>query len=210
LEGGTSEEAVERVGVSEFDGLTREELLGIILELRRSVDVLTERVCALTKENEELRSGLGGGKVIPSWVKANKPARIEKQRKRRHKAFVRRREIPTQVVEHALERCPDCGRPLSGGTEHHARQVIEIPVAPVRVIEHRMIARYCGVCKKTYMPKLDLSGEVVGTHRVGIGLMRLVAYLNSAGRMTKRTIQSFVKAMYGLHLGLGEIIAILH
>ena len=159
-EEGTSEEAVERVGMSEFDGLTREELLGMVLDLRQSVDVLTERVCALEAENEELRSRLGGGgKVIPSWVKANKPARIEKERKRRHKAFVRRRETPTEVVEHALERCPDCGRPLSGGTEHHARQVIEIPVAPVRVIEHRMTARYCGVCRKRY---IGLSSRTLG------------------------------------------------
>lgn len=197
--------------MSKFDGLTREELLGMVLDLGQSVDVLTARVCALEAENEELRSRLGGGvKVIPSWVKANKPTRAKKERKRRKKSFTRRRETPTEIVEHALDRCPACGRSLSGGTEHHGRQVIEIPVAPVRIIEHRVIARYCGVCRKIYVPKLDLSGEVVGTHRVGIGLMSLVAYLSSAGRMTKRTIQSFVKAMYGVHVGLGEITAILH
>lgn len=197
--------------MSKFDGLTREELLGMVLDLRQSVDVLTERVCALEAENEELRSRLGGGgKVVPSWVKANKPARIEKERKRRKKSFTRRRETPTEVVEHALEVCPDCGRKLGGGTEHHSRQVIEIPAAAAQVIEHQVIARYCGVCGKIYVPKLDLTGQVVGTHRVGIRLMSLVAYLSSAGRMTKRTIQSFVEAMYGVHLGLGEITKILH
>ena len=90
------------------------------------------------------------------------------------------------------------------------RQVIEIPVAPVRVIEHRIVAGYCGVCQKRYMPRLDLTGEVVGNHRVGIRLMSLVAYLAIKGRMTKRTIQSFLEAMHGLHLGLGEITSILH
>ena len=88
--------------------------------------------------------------------------------------------------------------------------MIEIPVMPVRVIEHRIIAGYCGVCGKRYMPKLDLSGEVVGSHRVGVRLMSLIAYLSIKSRMTKRTIQSYLEAMYGLHLGLGEITNILH
>ena len=58
-----------------------------------------------------------------------------------------------------------------------------VAVMPVRVIEHRIIAGYCGVCGKRYMPKLDLSGEVVGSHRVGIRLMSLIAYLAIKGRM---------------------------
>ena len=185
--------------------------MGIILEQREGIASLQDEVAVLRAEVEELRSQLGsGGGGVPHWVKPNRPKGAKKQRKMRHKAFVRRRETPTEIVEHALERCPDCGRPLSGGTVHHVRQVIEIPVAPVRIIEHRFIARYCGVCGRTYLAKPDLSGEVVGKHRVGIRLMSLVTYLNTIGRMTKRTIQAFLETMYGLHLGLGEITKILH
>ena len=192
--------------MEEFDGLSREELVGIILEHR-------ELVLALSKEVEELRSQLGGGgtgRVMPPWPKANRPERLGKDRKKRKKSFVRRRETPTEVVYRALETCPDCGRALSDGTVKWYRQVIEIPVMPVRVIEHRIIAGYCGVCQKRYMPRLDLSEEVVGKHRVGVRLMSLVAYLAIKGRMTKRTIQSYLEAMYGLHLGLFEITNILH
>ena len=152
--------------------------MGIILEQREGIASLQDEVAVLRAEVEELRSQLGsGGGGVPHWVKPNRPKGAKKQRKMRHKAFVRRRETPTEIVEHALERCPDCGRPLSGGTVHHVRQVIEIPVAPVRIIEHRFIARYCGVCGRTYLAKPDLSGEVVGKHRVGIRLMSLVTYL---------------------------------
>ena len=181
-------------------------MVGTILELR-------ELVLALSKENEELRSQLGGGgagRVAPPWAKAGRPERPKKDRRKGKKSYVRLRETPTEVVYHAPQTCPDCGRPLSDGTVKWPRQVIEIPVAPVRVIEHRIVAGYCGVCQKRYMPRLDLSGEVVGKHRVGIRLMSLVAYLAIKGRMTKRTMQSFLEATHGLHLGLGEITSILH
>lgn len=218
-------QAVEDEGVSEFDSLSREELVEIvqeqqgtileqhrgIVQLQGAVEALKARVSALEKENEQLRSRLGGGgKAAPHWVKPNRPQRRKKQRKKRQSCFVRRRETPTELVEHALEACPECGRRLSGGTVHHSRQVIEIPVTPVRIIEHRVIARYCGVCGKIRMPKLDLSGEVVGRHRVGARLMSLVAYLYIVGRMPKERIQKLLKALYGLHLGLGEMSKILH
>ena len=51
----------------------------------------------------------------PSWVKANRPARPGKERKRRPHGFARRREEPTHRVEHATARCPDCQLPLQGG-----------------------------------------------------------------------------------------------
>jgi hypothetical protein len=204
--------------VSNLDSLSREELVVIIheqrralLELQDAVEALNARVSTLEEENEDLRSRLGGGgKTTPHWVKPNRAGRRKKQRKKRHKSFVRPREAPTEIVEHALDECPDCGRKLSGGTVHHSRQVIEIPITPVRVIEHRVIARYCGVCGKTHMPKLDLSGEAIGTHRVGVRLMSLVSYLYIVGRMPKERVQGFLEALYGLHLGLGEITKILH
>lgn len=196
--------------MNEFDSLSREGLVEVILEQGQTITQLQEEVARLRRENEELRSRLGGGKAAPSWVKPNRPERKKKERKKRLKWFVRRRETPTEVVEHALETCPDCGRKLSGGTVHHSRQVIEIPATPVRIIEHQVIARYCGVCGKTHMPKLDLSGEVVETHRMGVRLMSLVAYLYIVGRMPKERIQRFLEAVYGLHLGPPEITKILH
>ena len=204
--------------MSDVDSLSREELIGVIqrqrqafLEQREVVVKLQEEVAVLKAEVEKLRSQLGtGGGGAPHWVKPNRAKAAKKRRKKRPNAFVRRSETPTEIVEHALERCPDCGRKLSGGTVKWKRQVIEITVAQFDVIEHRFIVRYCGVCRKSYVAKPDLSGEVVGKHRVGIRLMSLVAYLNMVGRMTKRTIQAFLESMYGLHLGLGEITKILH
>ena len=105
--------------MNESDGLGREKLVATIVELRRVNAVLVERVEFLEAEVERLRGGLpgGGSKVVPDWVKPN--------RKERTQSFVRRREIPTEVHEHALDQCPKCGRKLCGGWLHRTRQYVE-------------------------------------------------------------------------------------
>ena len=61
-----------------------------------------------------------------------------------------------------------------------------------------------------HIPSVVLSQDVVGNHRVGVGLMSLVAYLHITGRIPLRTIQKLLEMVYGLHLGTGEIVDILH
>jgi transposase len=185
-------------------------------ELAAENAVLKERLALLESEVEMLRSMLsGGGKGSSAtpFVKPNRQQRREQERserKKRKSSFGRRRETPTEVVEHAVDVCPDCGLKLSGGWVHGGRQVIEIPETPVRVIEHQLIARYCGVCGKRHIPKLDLSGQVVGKSRLGIKLMSLIADLATNCRMPHRTIQRLLFSLYGLRISLGEISEVLH
>lgn len=199
--------------MSGLDKLTREELTALVLRQHETIGRLTEQVSALEAEVERLRSQVGGGKGAPEWVKPNRKERREQERterKKRKDSSVRRREAPTEIVQHAVERCPDCGRRLRGGWVHRVRQVIEIPETPVRIIEHQVMARHCGVCNKVHIPKLDLSGEVVGKHRVGVRLMSLVAKLHTECRVPLKTIQNSIRTLYGLHLSLGELCGILH
>ncbi len=200
--------------MSEQSKPTYEELEARVSQLEGLVPQLVARIGDLEKENEDLRARLSGGDgsspSVPDWVKPNRKERRAAERKKRKKSFVRRRETPTRVVEHAHSKCPDCGRALTGGTVKRLRQVIDIPIVPVDVVEHRFIARRCGYCGKSHVPKVDLSGQVVGKHRVGVNLMSLISYLSTVGRMTKRTIQGLLKALYGLQLSVGEISEILH
>lgn len=192
-----------------MDELTREELISIILELR-------EKVAALEKENAELRArlGMGGGSnVKPEWVKPNRVERRaaeREERKRRKHSFVRRREVPTREVRHAVERCPDCGRSLSGGWEVSRHQVIEIPDTPIEIIDHVLIARRCGICGRTHIPTLSAVDGVVGKSRIGVRLMSLVATLAIEKRMPQRSIQRLLEGLYSVHISLGEITEILH
>jgi len=197
--------------MQDLEQLSKAELIAIILELREEVAALREEVARLREENQGPPSEQNGAdKSIPHWVKANRQKREKKERKKRPNAFVRRKDTPTETVCHAMERCPDCGRKLSGGWVHHTRQVIEIPVTPVRIIEHAIVARRCGVCGERYIPEVDLSQDVIGNHRVGLRLMSYVAYLHIIARIPLRTIQNLLVLQYGLHLGLGELTEILH
>ena len=192
--------------VSDLEKLSKEDLIAIILELR-------ERVSALEAENEELRCGKPGSGGAPEWVKPNRKERREQERAERKKragSFVRRRDEPTEIVEHAVDRCPDCGRELAGGWVAKRRQVIETPEMSVRVIEHRAIARYCGVCGKVHRGKIDLTGLVVGKMRFGIRMVSLVSQLSTVCRMPVSRIQRLLRSLYSLHVSAGAISEMLH
>jgi transposase len=192
--------------VSDLERLTKEELITIILELR-------ERIVALEAEIAELKGSKPGPGNPPEWVKPNRRERRaqerEERRKRKH-SFVRRREEPTETVEHAVENCPDCGRKLTGGWLAKRRQVIEIPETAIKIIEHQAIARRCGVCGTVHTAKIDLEGKVIGKMRFGVNLMSLVAQLASVHRMPIAQIQTFLMALYRLRISRGKISEMLH
>ena len=192
-----------------MDARSREELIA-------ENALLKERLASLEAEVEMLRSllsGSGSGSSAAPFVKPNRQQRREQdraERKKRNQSFARKREIPTEVVEHAVDICPGCGKKLSGGYVHGHRQVIEIPQTPVRVIDHVLIARRCGVCGKRHVPKLDLSDQVVGKSRLGVKLMSLIADMATNARMPHRIIQRMLHGLYGLRISLGEISDVLH
>jgi transposase len=198
------------------DTRTREELIADSAQLRAENAELKAKLAALEAEVEMLRntlSGGGKGSSAAPFVKPNRQQRREAERaerKKRRSSYVRKRDVPTEEVRHAVENCPDCGRKLSGGWEHARRQVIEIPDTPVKVIDHVLIARRCGVCCKVHIPKLTIAEGVIGKQRVGPRLMSLIATLSVAKRMPQRMIQKLLNGLFEVHISIGEINEVLH
>lgn len=185
---------------------SRETLLAIIAELRATIGQLQQRIAAL-----EARLNTRGSPGMPG----NKPASTrsaprEAGRKRRPHGFARVRMVPTQRVEHAVAVCPDCGTHLSGGWVQRTREVIEIPVVPVQVTEHVIIARVCPICERRRIPKVELGGVVVGQQRLGVNLVSLIVTLREAGRLPLRTIQWYLETVHQLHLSVGGIVQVIH
>lgn len=195
--------------MSNFDDLSREELVALVRQM-------AEQIAALQQEVETLRSqlrGRGPGNGLPPFVKPNRAQRRQeerKERKKRAQPCVRKREAPTERAPKAVEQCPDCGRKLTGGWVHDTRQLIELPETPIRVIEYRLIARRCGICRKVHIGKVGPEDGVVGKHRFGARFMSMVATLSIHCRMPKETIQGLLQSVYGVHVSTGEIIEILH
>lgn len=176
---------------------------------------LRSAMATLEQENAELRSRLGGdgGASAPEWVRPNRKQRRDAERqarKKRTQSFSRKRLVPTDIVYHALDTCPNCARKLSGGWEHDRRQVVDLPDARVRVTDNVRIARRCGVCGKRWIPKLELSGQVVDKCSFGVGMMSVIAAMSSVCRMPYRTIQKMLGLLYGVKISVGEVVGVLH
>ena len=188
--------------LEELDKLSKDELIALVLKLAK-------RIAQLEGERDDRNPAKA--KRAPSWVKASVPEPEEKQpRKQRPHGFARQREEPTHRVQHAAATCPHCQCNLTGGWIRRRRQVLHIPLAPVQVIDHEVIARQCPQCGREVVPKVDLSAEVVDQHRVSVQTMSLVATLREVGRLPVRTIQWYLDTLHRLRLSVGELVEILH
>jgi len=179
-----------------------------IAQLKTAVDTLQRRVSAF---EEQVRRKGGPGNGMPG----NKPASIPPQeppsvRRPRAHGSGRSRMKPTESEDHAMDACPDCGTPLDGGSVHRIREVIDLPITPVRVVEHRVIRRTCPVCKRRCTPQVDLDGVVLGQQRLSVNVLTLITTLREVGRLPVATIQWLLATVYHLPLSTGGITAVLH
>lgn len=164
---------------------------------------LVARIEELEAELAALRGAGGGGPLRPS--RPPRPPRKSGPRRKRPHAFTRPRSIATQQVTHAIDRCPDCGCVLRGGSVKRHREVIEIALAPATITDHQLVERVCPLCRKRCVPRLGPGDGVVGQHRFGPRLLALIVTLHQVGRMTVRPIQEHLATVFGVHVSLGAI-----
>jgi transposase len=113
------------------------------------------------------------------------------------------------MVQHAYARCPDCGYPLRGRAVQRRREVLEIPAAPVAVVEHQILKRYCPVCATYKTPHVSFAGLVLGQGRIGVRLASLIGALRTTYRLPLAQIQALLAQVFGLQLSAGGLQAIL-
>ncbi len=179
-----------------------------ISDLQVQVDRLTAEVRQLT---ERLSKGAGtGGKSMPGLKPQTAPVREKRPRQQRARGFGRLRMTPTEQVVHAPESCPECATPLRGGSVKRRREVIEIELPPVRVVEHVFVERHCPLCRKRWVPReRDVLGPVVGRRqRLGVGLRALIVVLREVGRLPFATIQWYLRTLHRLPLSVGALVAV--
>jgi len=184
-------------------------------ELRRLLATSQEQLAAALARISELEEEMGRRGGVPKFVKRSRPKQEASQLARKKRSAEhntsRKCEKPTRVERHALDECPECGYHLSGESVDYRRQVIELPPPqPVEVIEHEVVKRWCPHCERWRSPQLDLSGEVFGQGRIGVGIASLVVYLRTTLRLTVRQVQEYVATLHKLHLSVGEIVELTH
>ncbi len=189
------------------------ELVGFIREQAQTIALLQRQIEELRQEIARLEGQNPGGDKPkpepPAFVKPNKPSVPAHLRKKRMQASTRRCETPTNQIAHACSHCPDCGRAVSDGSEYTRRQLIELPPITPEITNHIRVTRYCGVCRKSCVPGLDLSATAVGQSRFGAQIHALVAYLRQQARLPARTIAGLLSALCRLTISDGEIVTML-
>ena len=183
------------------------EQQAVIAQQQAVIQELQRRIAAL---EEQLRRSGSGGAMPGTKPKTTRSKERKEQRKPRPRGFARQRMTPTETVDHALGHCSDCGIRLQGGWVQRTREVLELPMTPLRVVEHRFLAQVCPLCQKRWVAPADLDDVVVGKQRLGVGLVSLIATLRETGRLPIRTIQWLLDTVYELHLSVGGITAVLH
>lgn len=190
-----------------LEQLDRDALIELVLTLQARLTAVEAELAALRTEPPTPPPASPAS--APAFVRPNRPARSAKPRRKRTLQFARRRDSPTQVIEHVIDTCPDCGTVLVGGEVVRRRQVLDIPRVPVAVIEHVVRRRVCPQCGKAATATLELGDAVVGHHRVSTATMAYIGSLRTVGRLPIRTIQWLLAAVHGLHLSVGGIVGVL-
>lgn len=156
---------------------TNATLTGQIAELTARVTALLVALGAATGGDDTGASGGGTPKGMPGHKSHTPAPRPPTPRTKRILACVRRRMTPTVQVIHALDACPQCGTPLTGGSAKRTREVIEVPLVPAVVTEHVYLERCCPCCHTRHTPLVQLGQMVVGKARFGVGLTGLIVTL---------------------------------
>ncbi len=186
-----------------LDTASREELLRLVTDQQAVIAQLEARLREVEAQlrDEPPRRRMPGHKPP-------RPPRTEAAPPRRRRAanHGRPRSAPTRQVVHAVERCPQCACALVGGSVKRTREVLELPLPPVEVVEHVYLERVCPRCRRRWTPPSRLGDQVVGQGRLGSGLLSLIVALREEGRLPLRTIQWYLATVHGLTLSVGAIV----
>lgn len=177
--------------------LSKEELIAIILDLRKRIEVLEAEVARLRKNSSN-----SSKPPSSDIVKPPKPPAPSGRRTRRvggqpgHPRHERTMFTPEQIDqtrEYSLACCPDCGGRLKRqDDDDRVIQQVEIVVpVPVTVTEHRAHAYFCRHCDKAraaLMPK-----PVAKSGLIGPNLTAFVAYLKGVCHASFSTIRRFLR-----------------
>ena len=181
--------------------------------------LLEKRVETLERQLSELKRALGiavrktprNSSIPPGQApKANlKPGKKAKRGpKKGHAGRSRRRQEPDEVIACRVQCCRCCGLELAHLLQHEAarHQVLDIP--PMRPIVREVVryGRYCPACGSyqwAECPQGYEHGRVVGPHLEG-----LVLYLHAAHPLSYQRVQTLLRELSGVELGIGTLVNI--
>jgi transposase len=204
---------------SGIEGLSKDELIDLVLELHAANEALREENAQLRERVGKLEAKLKGppktpknSSVPPSAGRKANSRKSSGRRKRGaqkgHKGASRHRGEPDVTIECRAQRCPECGADLSNADQHFvgSNQVIEIPpVKPVVVQATRYgcTCPQCGAVAEGVYPA-GMEPERVFGRRVET----LVTYLHEVHHLSYVRLQTVMQVLTGLVISVGALVNI--
>jgi hypothetical protein len=193
-----------------------EEVVLLREENKRLRELLEQALARIAKLEVELEQARNSPPSPPTLVKAStskKKGDDKQPRRKRAKEQngSRKRDTPTQTIQHKVEQCPICAYPLRHARLAGQRQIIELPPPQaVEITEHQLYKSWCPRCSKWHHASVDLSTQVIGQSRIGVGIASLIAYLRTDLRLPVRLIREYLHSIHNLSISTGEIVELLH
>ncbi len=182
---------------------------------------MQRRVAELEARIRDLESLVGrnasNSSIPPSTNPPEAPPPVRKQPTGRkpggqagHAPCLRQRLPAERVrdVQHFLpDRCACCGedlplRPGPDDPEPRWHQVVELPAAPVEVVEYQAHGRTCPNCE--HLTWAAVPAEV-RAHVCGPRLTAAIAFLSGAMHLSKRQVEETVETLLGAPIALGTV-----
>jgi len=202
--------------VTDLSQASRDDLLGIIVELQATVAALQAQVVEL---QAQIASGGDPPKtpdnssVPPSQgFKSNRAERrraTKRGPKRGHVGISHRRQEPDQIVRCHPATCRGCGTGLAQAPRQRVgrRQVIELPEVRPVVIEAWIYAVICPACGARTVGHAPAGLEP--TRTFGTRIEALLAYLHAAHHLSHERLVAVCQSVFGLRISEGAIAAAL-
>ena len=186
----------------------------LVVELKAQVTRLSEQVARFSEQVAKLSKNSSNSSKPPSSdiVKPPKPASSKKTKRKiggqpGHAKHERPPFSPEQiddVREYRLNRCPDCGGPVSvRPQEARVVQQVEIVERPVEIVEHRVEACWCRRCRKVVHAPLPAAVRKGGL--LGPQLTALVGYLKGVCHASFSTIRKFFRDVLNIPISRGQL-----
>jgi len=176
--------------------------------LFRRIAALEARL-GINSKNSSLPPSANPPGAPPPVVK--KPTGRKRGGQAGHQAYLRRRlpgERLTQPTRHYIpETCVCChdDLPLKPGPddpEPRWHQVVELPAVQVEVTEHLAHGRECRSCGHLNWATIPAD---VRAHAFGPRLTATIAYLSGVLHASKRRIEEYLEAAFGVSIALGSV-----
>lgn len=212
------------------EGVSLEEVLAELVELRRVVAAQAERITELERR---LSADSSNSSRPPSWDApwGKKPAKKRSSRGRSGRkpgkqpgASSASRSLvddPDQTVVLEPDQCRDCAAPLADATEsgRERRQVVDVSaVPPPEVTEYQRVSKICPCCGTVStpdwdaLPATDLRREVVAAPgspvRIGPETLARAALLTCGHFLPVGRARELLEALTGMDVSTGWLAGI--